>query len=62
MAGSMMTVSSVAAELGLSKMTVYRLIHARKLGALKVGNSFRIPRASFEAYLDRSRTDGDARD
>jgi excisionase family DNA binding protein len=40
---SMLTVEQVAAMMNVSKMTVYRLIHAEELGALQVGRSFRVP-------------------
>lgn len=51
----------VASYLGVHVMTVYRLINAGTLPAVKVGRSYRISDASFRTYLDRSRTDGDAR-
>jgi excisionase family DNA binding protein len=34
----------------VSKMTVYRMAHSGELGALRIGRSFRIPRAGVEAF------------
>ena len=41
-----MTVSEVAAVLRVSNMTVYRLINAGQLPAVRIGRSFRVPRRS----------------
>ena len=38
-----LTVFEVAAILRVSKQTVYRLLHAGDLEAIRVGGSFRIP-------------------
>lgn len=35
----------------VSKMTVYRLIHAGELESLRVGRSFRVPEPAFRAYM-----------
>lgn len=56
-----LTVKAVAKKLGIHTMTVYRLIHAHKLSAVKVGKSYRISSESFEIYLRGARTDGDSR-
>lgn len=58
----MLTVADVAARLDLCKMTVYRLIHAGRLPAVKVGRSYRISSSAFDKYLRQVRTDGSARD
>jgi excisionase family DNA binding protein len=47
------TVTEVAARMQVSKMTVYRLVHAGELPAARVGRSFRVPRRAVE---DRLRT------
>jgi len=47
-----MTVAAIAAELGVSKMTVYRLIHAGELAAHRIGRSFRVRTSALAAYLD----------
>jgi excisionase family DNA binding protein len=38
-----LTIFEVAAIMRVSKRTVYRLVHAGDLDAVKVGGSFRIP-------------------
>jgi excisionase family DNA binding protein len=38
----------------VSKMTVYRLVHAGDLEAVRVGRSFRVPEKAVEEYLGRS--------
>lgn len=58
---SFLTVAQVAQRLRIHTMTVYRLIHAGKLGAVRVGKSYRISSGSFEAYLREARTGGDSR-
>ncbi|MDR1393246.1 MAG: helix-turn-helix domain-containing protein [Bifidobacteriaceae bacterium] len=46
-----LTVSEVAASLRVSDMTIYRLIAAGGLPALKVGRSFRIPADALNQWL-----------
>jgi excisionase family DNA binding protein len=48
---SMLTVEQVAAMMNVSKMSVYRLIHAEELGALRVGRSFRVPEECLANFL-----------
>lgn len=58
-----MTVDAIAKELGLSKMTVYRLIHGGRINAVQVGKSYRVARKDYLAYLEKARTgDGNSRD
>ena len=45
------TVAEVAARMRVSKMTVYRLVHAGELPAARVGRSFRVPRRAVEDHL-----------
>lgn len=45
------TVAEVAGELRVSNMTVYRLIQAGQLPAVRVGRSYRIRAADFDRYL-----------
>ena len=52
-----MTVSEVAAVMRVSKMTVYRLIHAGELPAIRVGKSFRVPQEAVNHLLDASSWD-----
>ena len=55
------TVSEVAETMRLSRMSVYRLIHAGTLPSLKVGNSFRVTAAALDLFLaGADYTPGDA--
>lgn len=56
----MLDVLAVAERLKVHRMTVYRLIHASKIDAYRVGNSYRITEEAFEAYLKGVRTRGNA--
>jgi excisionase family DNA binding protein len=49
-----LTVAEVAASLRVSKMTVYRLVHAGDLPAVRVGRSFRVPEDAVNDYLRKS--------
>lgn len=46
-----LTVAEVAAMMRVSKMTVYRLVHAGELPAARVGRSFRVPNDAVHDYL-----------
>jgi excisionase family DNA binding protein len=46
-----LTVAEVAAVMRVSKMTVYRMVHARDLPAVRVGRSFRVPERAVHDYL-----------
>jgi excisionase family DNA binding protein len=46
-----LTVGEVAAALRVSNMTVYRLINAGQLKAVRVGRSFRLRPEDLDAYL-----------
>jgi excisionase family DNA binding protein len=48
----LLTVREVAAAMRVSTMTVYRLIKAGELRAIRVGKHFRIKDADLVAYLD----------
>ncbi|MGV8850141.1 MAG: helix-turn-helix domain-containing protein [Propionibacteriaceae bacterium] len=48
------TVAEVATQLRVSKMSVYRLIHAGDLEAVRFGRSFRVPQSAVDRFLDRS--------
>lgn len=48
----MMTVKELAEYARVSKMTVYRLIYDQKLPAARIGRSFRVNLADWEAYLE----------
>ncbi len=49
-----LTVAEVAALMRVSKMTVYRLVHAGELPAARVGRSFRVPEKAVHDYLQGS--------
>ncbi|HRA74907.1 MAG TPA: helix-turn-helix domain-containing protein [Propionicimonas sp.] len=44
-------VSEVASLLRVSKMSIYRLIHAGELEAVRFGRNFRVPERAVDAYL-----------
>lgn len=46
-----LTVKEIAADLRVHKMTVYRMIASGQLASVKVGRSYRVPVASFQALL-----------
>jgi excisionase family DNA binding protein len=46
-----LTVAEVATIMRVSKMTVYRLVHAGDLTAVRVGRSFRVPEQAVHQYL-----------
>jgi excisionase family DNA binding protein len=48
------TVSEVAAILGVSMMTVYRLVREKHLVSIRVGRSYRIP----ESAVDKATREG----
>ncbi len=52
-----LTVAEVASLMRVSKMTVYRLVHAGDLGAVRVGRSFRVPDTAVHDYLKDAFTD-----
>lgn len=52
-----LTAAEVAAMLRVSSMTVYRLIQAGELPALRVGRSYRILRADVDRYLAKGYTE-----
>jgi excisionase family DNA binding protein len=52
-----LTVAEVAAIMRVSKMTVYRLVHAGDLPAVRVGRSFRVPEDEVHKYLRTSFVD-----
>jgi excisionase family DNA binding protein len=46
-----LTVAEVAEIMRVSKMTVYRLVHAGEMPAVRVGRSFRVPQDALDHYL-----------
>lgn len=49
-----LTVAEVAAQMRVSKMTVYRLVHNGTLEAVRVGRSFRVTEEAVQEYLEKS--------
>jgi excisionase family DNA binding protein len=47
-----LTVAEVADVMRVSKMTVYRLVHAGDLPAIRFGRSFRVPESAVVAAID----------
>ncbi len=47
-----LTVAEVAAVMRVSKMTVYRMVHAGELPAIRFGRSFRVPESAVAAAVD----------
>lgn len=46
-----LTVAEVATVMRVSKMTVYRMVHAGDLPAVRFGRSFRVPEQAVHNYL-----------
>lgn len=47
-----LTVAEVAELMRVSKMTVYRMVHAGELPAIRFGRSFRVPEAAVSAAIE----------
>ena len=52
--GKFLTVAEVAEIMRVSKMTVYRLVHAGEMPAVRVGRSFRVHESAVSEYLEAS--------
>ena len=48
-----LTVAEVAELMRVSKMTVYRMVHAGELPAIRFGRSFRVPESAVADALQR---------
>lgn len=46
-----LTVAEIALQMRVSKMTVYRLIHAGELRSVRIGRSFRVHHKAVADYL-----------
>lgn len=46
-----LTVQEVAGLMRVSTMTVYRMVHAGEMPAVRFGRSYRVPQNAVEAYL-----------
>ena len=49
--GPFLTVAEVAEMMRVSNMTVYRLINAGAMKAVRIGKSYRLPEAEVDRYL-----------
>ncbi|WP_249352475.1 helix-turn-helix domain-containing protein [Nocardiopsis akebiae] len=49
-----LTVADVATIMRVSKMTVYRMVHAGVLPAVRVGRSYRVPERSVRKYVEET--------
>ncbi|AZN29970.1 DNA-binding protein [Flaviflexus salsibiostraticola] len=56
-----MTVAEVAELARVSRMTVYRMVHAGDLPAVRVGNSYRVPTEAVDELLSKTAFDADER-
>jgi excisionase family DNA binding protein len=54
-----LTVAEVAGIMRVSKMAVYRMLHAGELPAVRVGRSFRVPAKAVREYLSGAYVSGD---
>lgn len=52
-----MTVHEVAEMMRVSRMTVYRMIHAGDLPAVRFGRSYRVPESAVEQVLQVGTTE-----
>lgn len=55
-----LTVAEVAELARVSRMTVYRMVHAGELPAIRVGKSFRVPQSAVDELLSDGTADGSA--
>ncbi|MEG9249296.1 helix-turn-helix domain-containing protein [Arthrobacter sp. Soc17.1.1.1] len=53
-----LTVAEVADLMRVSKMTVYRLVHAGELPAVQFGRSYRVPESAVGNFLRSAQVDG----
>lgn len=57
-----LTVAEVAALMRVSNMTVYRMVHAGELPAVRFGRSYRVPQNAVESYLQSAVVEGTGTD
>lgn len=57
-----MTVTEVAEMMRVSRMTVYRMIHAGELPAVRFGRSYRVPENAVEEILQTGSSDATGTD
>ncbi|QPZ38814.1 helix-turn-helix domain-containing protein [Paramicrobacterium chengjingii] len=52
-----LTVAEVADMMRVSKMTVYRMVHAGELPAIRFGRSFRVPESAIASAITQNVAD-----
>lgn len=55
-----LTVAEVAEAMRVSKMTVYRMVHAGDLPAVRMGRSFRVPQKAVEDLVNKELAEWEA--
>lgn len=53
-----LTVAEVADMLRVSRMTVYRWVHAGDMPAVRFGRSFRVPATAVESFMEQATLQG----
>lgn len=53
-----LTVAEVAEMLRVSRMTVYRWVHAGDMPAVRFGRSFRVPASAIETFMEEANLAG----
>ena len=53
-----LTVAEVAEMLRVSRMTVYRWVHAGDMPAVRFGRSFRVPASAIETFMEEAHLQG----
>jgi excisionase family DNA binding protein len=48
----LLTVAEIAAQMRVSKMTVYRLVQSGALKGIRFGRSYRVPETAVQQYLE----------
>ncbi|MBG6226509.1 excisionase family DNA binding protein [Arthrobacter sp. CAN_A2] len=49
---NLLTVAEIAAQMRVSKMTVYRLVQSGAMNGIRFGRSYRVSEAALQQYLD----------
>lgn len=52
MTTNLLTVAEIAAQMRVSKMTVYRLVQSGALNGIRFGRSYRVPETAVQQYLE----------
>lgn len=60
MSVALLTIPEIAVMARVSRMTIYRLVHAGELPAVRVGRQFRVPEDVVRAYLTTGKGNADA--